>query len=498
MTPRAQEDPQPPQRRLSALRRLRTPPWLAELILDAVMLAVATTVAELTMTGVGLERAGVDWMLGFAALVLVGLWAAGAYRPRLTPDFFQVLRAIIGSTAIAAMSLTFIEALSGDPAEAAQHAVRAWLIAAVYLVAGRAGYEFLRRRLRKHGALVEPALIAGAGTVGRTVAARLLERSHLGLRPVAYLDDAPLPSGGGPDLPVVGFEEDRPGEAGGIADRLEYAVRSYGARHLIMTFSLRRHEAELEIVRASEQLGVSVSLVPRLFESFTDKTSLERLGGLPLITVHPSNPKGVQYAFKYVLGRLLAAIMILAASPLLVLLALAVWISMGRPVLFRQERVGLDGKHFQMLKFRTMRTVAVEAASEQATAEAMARGDAVGPGGVEGHDRRTPLGRFLRRSSLDEIPQLLNVLKGDMSLVGPRPERPEFVREFDATIYRYGERHRVKAGITGWAQVHGLRGKTSLADRVEWDNYYIENWSLWLDIKILILTVAAVFKHDAE
>jgi len=462
------------------------------------MLVVAAAVAELTMPGVGLERAGTGWSAVFAAAVLVGLWAAGAYGPKLTPDFFRVLREILGSTAIAAMSLTFVEALAGEPGDAAQHAVRAWLISAVYLAAGRAGYELLRRRLRRQGALMEPALIAGAGRVGRTVASRLLERPQQGLRPVAYLDDAPLPAGGGPDLPVVGFEEDRPGETGGIADRLEYAVRTHGARHLIMTFSLRRHDAELEIVKASEELGVSVSLVPRLFESFTDKTSLERLGGLPLITVHPSNPKGVQYAFKYVLGRFLAAIIIAAASPLLALLALAVWISMGRPILFRQERVGLDGHPFQMLKFRTMRTVAVETASEQATAEAMVRGAAVGPGGVEGGDRRTPLGRFLRRTSLDELPQLLNVLKGEMSLVGPRPERPEFVREFDSTIYRYGERHRVKAGITGWAQVQGLRGKTSLADRVEWDNYYIENWSLWLDIKILILTVAAVFTHDAE
>ena len=381
LTPRAQRGPQPAPRRLSALRRLRTPPWLAELILDVAMLAVATTVAELTMTGVGLERAGVDWMLGFAAVVLVGLWAAGAYRPRLTPDFFQVLRAIIGSTAIAAMSLTFIEALSGDPAEAAQHAVRAWLIAAVYLVAGRAGYEFLRRRLRRHGALVEPALIAGAGTVGRTVAARLLERSHLGLRPVAYLDDAPLPSGGGPDLPVVGFEEDRPGEPGGIADRLEYAVRTYGARHLIMTFSLRRHDAELEIVKVSEQLGVSVSLVPRLFESFTDKTSLERLGGLPLITVHPSNPKGVQYAFKYVLGRLLAAIMIVAISPFLVA-ARARGLDLDGPA--GPLPPGAGGPRRQALPDAQVpddAQVAVETASEQATAEAMARGDAVAPGG---------------------------------------------------------------------------------------------------------------------
>jgi lipopolysaccharide/colanic/teichoic acid biosynthesis glycosyltransferase len=124
-------------------------------------------------------------------------------------------------------------------------------------------------------------------------------------------------------------------------------------------------------------------------------------------------------------------------------------------------------------------------------------GNRTAPGGVEGEDRRTAIGRLLRRTSIDELPQLLNVLQGDMSLVGPRPERPEFVELFRRDIVRYGDRHRVKAGITGWAQVHGLRGRTSLADRVEWDNYYIAHWSLGLDMKILALTVAALF-HNAE
>ena len=487
-----------PRRRLVPLRRIRSPRALPEVILDLTLLAVAMVVTEATAPDVGLERADPFWALAFAAIVIAALWAGGAYRERLAPDFLELLRTVVAATAVAAMVLTFYEALFGDERESAEHAVRAWVISAVYLGAGRGGFALFRQRARRHGALGEPALIAGAGQVGRTVAGRLLERPQLGIKPVAYLDDAPLPAGGGPDLPVIGFEEDRPGEPGGIADRLEFAVREYGARHLIMTFSLRRHDAELEIVRAAEKLGVSVSLVPRLFERFTDRTTLERLGGLPLITVHPSNPKGVQYAFKYTLGRVLAALMVVLASPLLLLLALSVWVSMGRPILFRQERIGLDGKPFDMLKFRTMSSVAKEQASEHETAKAMVRGEAVGPGGVEGIDRRTPLGKFLRRSSLDELPQLLNVLRGDMSLVGPRPERPEFVREFDKTIYRYGERHRVKAGITGWAQVHGLRGKTSLADRVEWDNYYIENWSLWLDVKILILTALAIFQHDAE
>jgi lipopolysaccharide/colanic/teichoic acid biosynthesis glycosyltransferase len=152
----------------------------------------------------------------------------------------------------------------------------------------------------------------------------------------------------------------------------------------------------------------------------------------------------------------------------------------------------MDGRTFQMLKFRTMRPAMNGNASPQTLPEGVA------PGGVEGEDRRTRLGAFLRRTSIDELPQLINVLRGDMSLVGPRPERPEYVQIFDHSVHRYTDRARVKSGITGWAQVHGLRGQTSLADRVEWDNYYIENWSPWLDIKILAMTVRAVVRSEAE
>jgi lipopolysaccharide/colanic/teichoic acid biosynthesis glycosyltransferase len=173
------------------------------------------------------------------------------------------------------------------------------------------------------------------------------------------------------------------------------------------------------------------------------------------------------------------------------LVAAAVKLTSPGPLLFRQHRVGRDGHAFELLKFRSMR-----APGDEPQRFEPAPGSA--PGGVEGDDRRTPIGRFIRRTSLDELPQLINVLRGDMSLVGPRPERPEFVELFRQDVYRYSDRHRVKSGITGWAQVHGLRGQTSLADRVEWDNFYIENWSLWLDLKILLLTFSVIFRPDEE
>ena len=165
---------------------------------------------------------------------------------------------------------------------------------------------------------------------------------------------------------------------------------------------------------------------------------------------------------------------------------------MGRPVLFRQRRVGMDGKEFTIFKFRSMRGVGEPGAAIGSCPTA--RGCT---GRREGADRRTRLRRVPAADAIDELPQLFNVLRGDMSLVGPRPERPG-VRGCSTQLYRYADRHRVKSGITGWAQVHGLRGKTSLADRVEWDNHYIENWSPWLDMKILMLTVAAMFRDSPE
>jgi lipopolysaccharide/colanic/teichoic acid biosynthesis glycosyltransferase len=209
------------------------------------------------------------------------------------------------------------------------------------------------------------------------------------------------------------------------------------------------------------------------------------------------NPRGLQFAIKHALDRVLALLFLGLLSPLIIGSALAVRLDSRGPMLFRQRRVGRDGKAFDLFKFRSMRAQPGRAADadEDGGSLEFLLGVDTAPGGVEGDDRRTSVGRLLRRTSLDELPQLFNVLKGDMSLIGPRPERPEFVEMFMNDIVRYGDRHRVKSGITGWAQVHGLRGQTSLAERVEWDNYYIAHWSLGLDAKILALTMAAVFRN---
>ncbi|HEX4626721.1 MAG TPA: exopolysaccharide biosynthesis polyprenyl glycosylphosphotransferase, partial [Solirubrobacteraceae bacterium] len=245
------------------------------------------------------------------------------------------------------------------------------------------------------------------------------------------------------------------------------------------------------VVRQAEELGVELSIVPRLFDETTNRIVLEHIGGLPVFALREVDPKGWQFLIKHTFDRVGALLLLVLLSPVFAAAAIAVRLSSPGPVLFRQQRLGRDGQVFDLLKFRSMRVGPPAAASVDVDAEH-------GPGGVEGADRRTRVGIWLRRLSIDELPQLLNVLRGEMSMVGPRPERPELVELFEEIVDRYADRHRVRSGITGWAQVHRFRGKTSMVDRVEWDNYYIQNWSLWLDFKILLMTPAAVLLGSAD
>jgi exopolysaccharide biosynthesis polyprenyl glycosylphosphotransferase len=466
-----------------------------EVLVDTMMLAAAVIVSDVSTGLAGGTPVSLGWLVVFSAVVLLLLAVGGAYRNRFTLHLLDDIGAILGATAIAAMSVTFVRVLFTDSPSAAEEAVRAWLFAATYLAAGRAGMELVLSRLRRRGESGEPALIVGAGRVGQLVARRLIDRPEFGLRPVAFLDDEPLEIEDENSPPVLGTGqstrelEDR----GAFTDRLESVITRFDVGYVIVTFSLSSHEKELALVRCCQDLGVSVSLVPRLFEGIPDQTRLERLGGLPLISIHPSDPRGWQFAFKYALDRMVAAVMTVLLSPLLAIGALGTLLTLGRPVLFRQHRIGLDGREFEMLKFRTMRA---GGGSDELKEKNLKEG--VAPGGVEGEDRRTRFGSLLRKTSIDELPQLLNVLRGEMSMIGPRPERVSYAQYFDQIVRRYADRHRVKSGITGWAQVHGLRGKTSLADRVEWDNYYVENWSLWLDLKIVALTLVAVVRDRSE
>ena len=226
----------------------------------------------------------------------------------------------------------------------------------------------------------------------------------------------------------------------------------------------------------------------------SQRLTIDYVGGVPLVVARRPNPKGLRFGIKYAGDRLLAACLLVLASPVMLGAALAVWLSLGRPLFFKQRRMGRDGREFDMLKFRTMKGSPEDRGEADADWARQQLGtEDSGEVPTQADDGRTRVGRILRATSIDELPQLVNVLVGHMSIVGPRPERSNYVRLFEESVYRYGDRHRVKSGITGWSQVNGLRGKTSLADRVEWDNYYIENWSLSLDFKILLMTITAAF-----
>jgi exopolysaccharide biosynthesis polyprenyl glycosylphosphotransferase len=465
-----------PELRLVRLPRRRVLPAHAALALDGAMLTLAAAASQLGARAAGVEALSPAWTLAFPALVLAGLWGRGLYRPVVRLKTLDDLRAALTATTLALLVLESVVAVAGSGAVVADELVRSWAFASVYLAVGRIALYRSVREGRRAGEGLRPTLIVGAGRVGRLTAKRLLASPDFGLEPIGFLDKDPLDSGvDGLGLPVLGASWD-----------LERVVEAHAVEQVIITFSTAPNDVLLRLVRSCEELGVEVALVPRLFEKITTHLEVEHIGGLPLLYARSTDPNGWQFAVKYALDRVLAALGLLLALPVLLAAAAAVRLSVGAPVLFRQPRVGRDGREFDILKFRTMR--------EKELDEPFPLDGDLAPGGVEGSDRRTRVGTFLRRTSIDELPQLINVLKGEMSLVGPRPERPEYVSQFVERVYRYGDRHRVKSGITGWAQIHGLRGKTSISDRAEWDNHYIENFSLWLDLKIMLLTGVTIFR----
>jgi exopolysaccharide biosynthesis polyprenyl glycosylphosphotransferase len=420
------------------------------------------------------------WWLAatFPLLVTAMLRLRRTSDERLNGSILDVCAHVLGVVSLATMIAIAVESIAGEQ-HALGLALRLWLFSGVYLGVARAVLLSIRRNAIRIESRAIPTLVVGAGMIGVHLVKRLVGEPSYGLRPVGFLDSNPLPrtgTVGEASVPVLGGP-----------DALADAITTTGARHVILAFSSEPDHILVAKIRECQELAVDVSIVPRLYESINERTTLDHVGGLPLLTLHAIDPRGWQFALKHALDRSAACLSLLAFSPIMIAVALAVRVSSPGPILFRQRRVGRDGHEFDLLKFRTM----VESSDSPHDFELP---EGFAPGGVEGMDRRTKVGRLLRDLSLDELPQLINVLRGDMSLVGPRPERPEFVERFVRDVARYEDRHRVKSGITGWAQVHGLRGRTSIADRVEWDNYYIQNWSLRLDLRIIALTLAEIFR----
>jgi exopolysaccharide biosynthesis polyprenyl glycosylphosphotransferase len=447
-------------------------------LVDLVVLCLASIAA--LYAGPIPDSGQAQWIAGVFPLLTLTL-----LRLRRDPDVrmhvspLDTAAYVLGAVSLSAMMMIAAGSILGG-SHPVGLAVRLWLFAAVYLTLARLVLGSVRLQAVRNDVLATPTLIVGAGIVGERLVTRFTDDRNYGIRPVGFLDSDPMPRTGyapASSVPILG----------GL-DNLPEAIRHTGARRVILAFSSEPDHVLVEKVRECERLGIEVSLVPRLFETINDRAILDHIGGIPLISLRPTNPRGWEFAIKHALDRSFALVAVAVLAPLMAAIAIGVRLSSPGPVLFRQRRVGRDGRAFDVLKFRTMREPA------GARHGAFEPPDGCAPGGVEGEDRRTRFGGWLRRASLDEIPQFINVLRGDMSIVGPRPERPEFAQRFGEEVDRYDDRLRVKSGITGWAQVNGLRGQTSIADRVEWDNYYIRNWSLRLDLKIMMLTAGEVIR----
>jgi len=424
-------------------------------------------------------------VLPFVALIVpLGFHFQGLYRLRRgrsrIDDFFNVLVGSIFAVVLGIVATLYFQAYY---ATAAQREVGAYEVSRIVwfifllcnIALGYLSRKFIRVALERRwlaGVGLRRILIAGAGDLGRVVADRILEHRELGYQIVGFVDD----KAGGDHLGYRGLPL-----LGSLSEAAE-VVTNEKVDELYVALPLEEHMKLLDLVESTSREGVDVKVVPDLLQFIALRARLEDLDGVPVINLNDVPLQGISAFIK----RALDIVISFGALAVMVLPGLVISWMIKRtspgPVFYEQERMGLDGKQFIVYKFRTM---PIDAESH------------TGPIWASDNDSRvTKFGAFLRRHDLDEWPQFWNVLKGEMSIVGPRPERPFFVEQFKHRIPQYMLRHKVKAGITGWAQVNGWRGNTSLEKRIEYDLYYIENWSVTLDIKIMWLTLIRVLSPN--
>ncbi|MGU3293536.1 sugar transferase [Williamsia sp. M5A3_1d] len=472
------------------LRQIRRDPGhsIVTVVVDIVAASAAVAVGSLWADATQSEHPPLWSVWLFVPTVVMTFALQQMYRKQLRRNFLDELPRVQTTLAVAAvLTLGFIVTFLTQSSQTGITTTKIWICAVVLVTGGRFARVVIQRTLRtRHGSLA-PTLVVGDGPIAHQLIQRMREMPEYGLRPVGILAATPLRVAAEPTASdPVSSDIPRLGPPLAIAD----AIASTHAEEVIVAAQDIDDDQLARIVRAAHRRGLRAWVLPRAHDAVGARARVDHLGGVPLLILPRVNPRGWQFAMKHLIDRVAGTLGLLLISPLFLTLMLLVRLSSPGPIFFSQERVGRNGKVFGCLKFRSMRPPTEADEAFELTAGAA-------PGGVEGVDRRTKVGKIMRSTSMDELPQLINVVRGDMSLVGPRPERPEFVELFEMQIRRYGERHRVKAGVTGWAQVHGLRGQTSIADRAEWDNYYIENWSVLLDLKILALTVLT-FLHRAE
>ncbi|SIR63463.1 sugar transferase [Williamsia sterculiae] len=437
-----------------AKTRHRTDGWLMALDFVAVtlVLVVGTT----------------QWLPPLeAAVFVVVLQISGIYRRKLTLSSLNDLPRLIGSVIIA----TWIVVLIFDQSTPMLRAFLEALATSVLLFVIRALYYALQRRRRRLNVRARSrTAIVGGGKVAAKLLESIAEYPELGLEPVVVYEHEPLDVMTDYNIPIE--RRNRP---------LRETVIEHEVQTLLVAFSYTRDSDFVSPLRECDELDCEIFLVPRLFEFVHLSGEMDRVHTVPLIRVRRDALRTWQWRLKRIFDLTMALTAMIVFSPLLVGTALAVKLSdRSAPIIFKQIRIGRKDQPFELYKFRSMKPVPATTSDVDWNPNR--------------DDRLGPVGRFIRKVSLDELPQLWNVVRGDMSIVGPRPERPHFVEQFGQSVRSYSDRHRVGVGLTGWAAIHGLRGDTSIDDRAMYDNFYIENWSVWLDIKIIILTVGALLR----
>jgi Undecaprenyl-phosphate glucose phosphotransferase len=449
-------------------------------ITDGVMIAVAFLIAY----GIRWESAQADRSINLGdlsaylgllivqiiAIIVVMFWARLYHQARAVSrvdEFYAVFGAVsIGMMMSVAISTLLFKSLEFDFPRVL--IIYSWLLTIVLVMIARLIYHAVQWRMQARGVGRDRALIVGTGDIGRLVLEKIKGSPHLGYEVIGFVhkngETEPENVLGAPVL--------------GNSDDLTRLIDELHIDEVIIALPEASDDEMLELISKCSKASLSIKVFPDVFQIIATQVTIDDLGGLPLLSVRDVRQRGWRVTVKRLMDVTVSAAGLVFISPLLFIMSILIKLESPGPVFYVQERMGLDAKPFMMIKFRSMRQDA----------------EANGPGWTTPDDpRRTKLGTFIRKTNVDELPQLINVLIGDMSLVGPRPERPVYVEQFRRTIPRYMERHKEKAGLTGWAQVNGLRGDTSISERTKYDLWYIENWSLLLDIKILIRTGLRLF-----
>lgn len=411
-------------------------------------------------------------------LPVVGIYTAaffvlGLYEPKRTESFLNEFEDLFKASFIAIVVVIFVFHLLEEQRYAGWFPIFFWVTTVLAIFILR---FFLReglRVLRRKGYNLRHILIVGTGKLAVETAKRIHQHREFGLEIVGFLSRNPEETGRVIDgIKVIGSYRD-----------IRARISETKADQVIFALSQQEYRILMVLLGQVDDTMADIHIIPDIrYNFFTLYHGVEDFDGLPVIRLRGSPLEDYNKIMKRCFDFGIALMALIVCSPLMLLVGLLIKRESRGPVFYRQDRMGLDGNLFQMIKFRSMRVDA-----EVQTGPVWAKED---------DPRRTKIGQFLRRTSLDELPQLFNVLKGDMSLVGPRPERPVFIENFRKKIPSYMLRHKIKAGMTGWAQIHGLRGNTSLEKRIEYDIYYIEKWSIGLDIKILLRTIPALLKGE--